>query len=128
MNTAKLEHCKELYELSGWEDTSYWHAEVYAVTEPTIAMWDVIDHRGGHGTYPAYDCGYLLRKLPREIDVDGDQVALDLCPMGDSDNWLAMYYSSNTLGETVEAETPEDALCLLAIKLLKEGTITREII
>jgi len=66
MYVASLELCKELYELSGWDDIEF--------------QWSSID--GKHweaavsvlfagATEVAYDLGYLLRKLPPVIQEDG---------------------------------------------------------
>jgi hypothetical protein len=63
MNVAALELCKELFELSGWDGTPYDHLvndDGENHTSPAIF---------GHSdsffvAYPAYDLGYLIRRLP----------------------------------------------------------------
>jgi hypothetical protein len=62
------------------------------------------------GDIPAYDLGYLLRKLPQPYSI--------------------MAYSTGRLvavqGEvTATADTPEDAAAKLAIELFKQGILTR---
>lgn len=96
MNVASLELCKELYELSGWK------------TE-TMSM-------GLHQNAPAYDLGYLLRKLPSD------------CPLAsDGETWSIAYIDEDGANrEYSNAMTPEDATCLLAIELFKSGVLTKE--
>ena len=67
MNTASLELCKELFELSGWDGTAYEHellnGKHYTRTLPVKEM----THFDQNTYIPAYDLGYLLRKLPPSI-------------------------------------------------------------
>ena len=56
MNIASLELCKELYELSGWDDNFLPH-EVYSTPIKTIHL-------------PVYSLGYLLRQFEQ---FKGDQ-------------------------------------------------------
>lgn len=65
MNVASPELCKELYELSSWE-TGIW----------LTPNGNVVDHDGGFTSdrdFPAYDLGYLLRKLPEEFELYYDE-------------------------------------------------------
>lgn len=102
MNVANLENCKRLYELSWWDDDDL----------------ERFDHHieGGSSTIdniPKYPLGYLLRKLKS-------------CSVMHFGNGK---YGANTGGILdslkllIEAETPEDATCLLAIKLFEEGIL-----
>jgi hypothetical protein len=73
MNVASLEPCKELYELSGWNDTEFWYAET--LNEPPH-NWTLGNNRltigmTGGRQLPAYDLGYLLRKLPTGHRMNG---------------------------------------------------------
>lgn len=104
-NVASLEHCKELYELSGWNPH------------------DLPDHPGSNGKLPyvpAYDLGYLLRKLPRTAITRIDQ--------NDFKNaeWVAdSFLLRDRKRKPVQfrADTPEDAAANLAIELFKQGVL-----
>lgn len=99
MNTASLELCKELYELSGWEGEE----DVYRQAEPGEEDENVV--------CPAYSAGYLLRKLPKDETTYGFKLG----------KWYAQYQAA-----PVFADTPEDALCKLAIELFKQGVLKKE--
>jgi hypothetical protein len=112
MNVASIENCKRLYKLSGWNKptdvtlpTTYYaeDGEVYGAES-----WNHEDF-----IFPAYDAGYLLRKL------DGFDVRLLY-----SNTW--MRWSAFADEQPELADTPEDALCLLAIQLLEQGILTKE--
>lgn len=109
MNTASLELCRELYELSGWT-TDEEHPDENMVKE-------------GHFSY---DLGYLLRKLPVTISRTGtlgsryEDVTLRRIK---KDVWIA-YYNGNRDGYG-QADTPENALCQLAIQLFKQGILKK---
>lgn len=122
MNTASLELCKELYELSGWEP-EYWKRNVVGVHDYLYAKMKV------ENSDPAYDLGYLLRKLPKRFaNKDGHYLAgysylsLRRIPttLTVEQSWKAMF------GKKYEAtaDTPEDAACKLAIELIKQKVIT----
>lgn len=99
INVASLELCRELYELSGWEDgyesTMDWHQPV----------------DGSRGA-PAYDLGYLLRKLP-------------LGELRNRDGLYSAWQNNSANVAPQYAETPEDAACKLAIELFKQGVLTK---
>lgn len=111
MNVASLELCKELYELSGWYDTSFvWSRNSLANRPLTFKPDAVFDDP------PAYDLGFLIRKMPR-------RVKLRTYSNGYAVQWQkngAVYRNQERM---FEAESPEDCLCMLAIFLLKEGII-----
>jgi hypothetical protein len=138
MNVASLELCKELYELSGWQ---YDEAGSY-IQDPEDEQntFHTTDGDGGYfrTVCPAYDLGYLLRKLPMRVDfpeelkIGGGMSSPEyfvLCQHIDtmSHYWDAYYQhedSDNWIEElSVQANTPEDAGCKLAIKLFELGII-----
>lgn len=55
MNTASLELCKELYELTGWRGTE--HIEIAENNRDTDDLPD-------EQSIPLYDLGYLFHRLP----------------------------------------------------------------
>lgn len=137
MNVASLELSKELYELSGWGATGniYWRD---TVSEPTVWFTDhahndpelqVFD---AENKLPAYDLGYLLRKLPDTIDLDDDaDRVLTLQPMRGlrgSGRWDASYDNVDKVQDSrldCFSDTPEDSAAMLAIELFKQGVLTR---
>lgn len=129
MNVASLELCKELYELSGWV-SSDWHKR----KNPTAGYKTgdkELDARYIKGC-PAYDLGYLLRKLPQMFNLYPDTIGEEFHTLtvsaGSTDHWDACYGDTNDpyMGLGFEAKTPEDALCLLAIELFKQGILQKE--
>lgn len=131
MYVASLELSKQLYEVSGWAETEFWHYNTGATG------WKVDT---GHaplpkGYYdnvekfvPAYDLGYLLRKLPKQLpDPDTGYESEDYLAIQCFSNSYSAWYVDAT-GEPVpdfteNADTPEDALAKLAIRLFKQGVL-----
>jgi hypothetical protein len=133
MTTANLELCRELYELSGWEDTP-WVYE-FELGHRGMKVVDIRDnsHWGGiaHHLFvtdpitkleprylPAYDLGYLLRKLAIS-----------------SERNIQLYYSVtgkvwkcqfNGYGSPKLADIPEDCAAKLCIELFKQNILTRK--
>lgn len=122
MNVASLELCRELYELSEWIETfNYWEYTdgipegVPYLSQPELerryGLWSTQELKK---RFPAYDCGYLLRKLP-DINLLRDVKRSE---------WMATApFRSKVLNEW--ADTPEDTLCKLAIALFKEGVLVK---
>lgn len=118
MNVASLELSKKLYELSGWDfgenktTSMHYIEQPFNENVPDLIIGHVIDG----GVHPAYDCGYLLRKLHEHLDELIPQAQGRWAARGDFDSLGVdhKYFYNNT---------PEDALCLLAIKLFEEGVL-----
>ena len=116
MNVTSLELCKELYELSGWDDP------------------DLTNYYEGTGIFPTavcplYHLGYLLRKL-QDNDLTvimrwnrdmGGRVA-----MKQWDKKWCIGTFDMPQGEYPVADTPEDAAAKLTIELFKQGILTRD--
>jgi hypothetical protein len=130
-NVASLELCKELLELSGWDDTK----QVWKYTEPMSTdikygvredgdkwCYSVQPHSmksynlNEVSVWSAYDSGYLLRKLPAEL-------LLTKLRNGDVRFQIKHHTAEKLYG--VLADTPEDALTQLAIQLFKSGELTK---
>ena len=135
MNVASQELCKELYEVSGWEDTYTTH-----ILSGKDVDYD-INRSATMGSllYPAYDLGYLVRKLPLTIEFDNEKweevygrslpsyffMARDLDTM---DNKWRVQYQGEDQEDVIEdtmfdADTPEDATAKLCIELFKQGIL-----
>lgn len=141
MNVASKELCQQLYELSEWNATSsvlqYW---VYQATLPSRQRrhkrdeWRLenimrINEDYGVGAItdtdsfiPAYDLGYLLRKLPPVVTLKSRA----------GNRWSAQCYRGRMTedGSGVEkvdvdftTDTPENAACKLLIELIKQKVI-----
>lgn len=125
MNVASLELCKELYDLSRWglERNSGFEGKYWVGTEQEGFNLRLMKGVPAYSsTYPAYDLGYLLRKLPQGC-----------CGLFQSKHtWVASY--TDLLGkhplrkpiQSKQADTPEDAACKLAIELFKQGVLVKE--
>lgn len=133
MNVASLDLCKELYELSGWDDTEYvWAQNFFLDGKPRI-KWDVqtnvqsLGYKPGANLIPAYDLGYLLRKLPKGVKLFRltDEIADELVPKDSrAAHWRIIYELDKHWW--LSADTPEDATCKLAIELIKQGILIKE--
>lgn len=75
--------------------------------------------------YPAYDLGYLLRKLPETME---RIYHLTLTRAGEGDySWRCGYVDGTFIeGPSIYADTPEDAACKLAIELFKQGVLRKD--
>jgi hypothetical protein len=109
MNVANFELCQELYELSGWLTGIDGFCYVSLAGESSgfevRPLTDVGDDRVR--ICPAYDLGYLLRKLPPGnvlTSVEG--------------KWIA-----SSSPKVTTAPTPEDAAAKLAIELFRQGIL-----
>lgn len=69
---------------------------------------------------PAYDLGYLLRKLKQGLKYGLDDIGIDLA----LDQWEARHKALGT-PTICEACTPEDAAAKLAVELFKQGILTK---
>lgn len=141
MTTATLDLCKELYELSGWECDWFWVGwsaqemdypddwnwrETHAEQQGFYSMDGSIEakFKQEDRLYPAYNLGYLLRKLPPFL-FSADNRASHLTICADQQEWIASYdYNDDELAENINfADTPENALCALAIELFKQKVL-----
>jgi hypothetical protein len=95
MNTAGLELCKQLYELSGWDDGGLFHEEAYI----------------SGATVPLYDLGYLLPKLP----------VFSQLRLG-TKGWCAYKHYADS--KVILSNEPEDAVCKLCCELIRQGVLT----
>lgn len=124
MNVANLELSRELYELSGWGDPDgeaplgeydLYFTQAMWCQESEKSDWELYtepsDHTiyGNNHIYPAYDLGFLLRKLPKLARLDRG-----------ARNWHCTVLMN---GFVAHADTPEDAACKLAIELWKQGVL-----
>lgn len=147
METAGQDLCEELYQLSGWQDSGYAHCLAdgdYAYVSEGDWTHEKFPafHKGGRNTmgmesqFPAYPLGYLLRKLPPDLELDDTKYKLTL-DCKSAQVWRASYCQAiehrkgrnlvqNWKYLAAEGNTPEDAACYLAIELFKQGVLTRE--
>lgn len=122
MNVASQELCWELYELSAWAETDLqWRFSYESKTSTRKGMtWHVArPHKGGLPPIPAYDLGYLLRKLP--LDSEGETPGVYWDQLENA--WAADY--GNEMRYRQHAANPEDATAKLAIELFKQGILKR---
>ncbi len=157
-NEASLSLSKELFELTGWEDTDlYWIGQMAWGTkkieydlfrgQPDDIGDSWFDYNEKNLCYvggveaetilddvddfcPAYDLGFLIRKLPAYIRKHQykyvfslDVSAVDNPTTIDDMGWSCSYTRGAYLYLSEKATTPEDCCCLLLIKLIKEKVI-----
>lgn len=109
--------CRELYELSGWSDlpAEQWHGYEAGTYDLPVRV----------GSTPAYDLGYLLRKLP-----EGTQLRRNKAEPRKRSNWRGEWvvgiYGHNYRGVYGAADTPEDAAVKLAVELFKQNILRKE--
>lgn len=126
-DVASLGLCKELYEVSGWTGTfNFWEqSDGVPSGEPYLIQPELMRRYGLWGTqevkkrWPAYDLGYLLRKLP-ERDKDIRNTVM-LGRATGNQGWSCIYRDFAGLGDT-----PEDAAAKLAIELFKQKILQKE--
>lgn len=132
MNVASLKLCKELYEISGWDSKTL---DVYAGDGfPGDAAKPRRVDSLGWSEIPAYDLGYLLRKLPGYLpkyERTTYQGPWTLCMVKSGNEYQFTYetvrkngYSDTMIHEY--SDTPEDAAAKIAIELFKQSTLKPE--
>lgn len=127
---ADLDLCKELYRLSLWSKNQFrydnfvdneWH-----LCE-TIAHWPVAGHEFDN-IIPAYDTGYLLRKLPPVIQDPYDKIFkyFQMWINGNSEvncGYVEPYAHDDKVSYYQQAYKVENALCKLSIELFKSEVL-----
>lgn len=131
MTTANLENCKKLYELSGWGNVGgeQDNPDYYWVQSLDGGRENYTCYGGGSipsdgGIYPAYDLGYLLRKL-EDAEHQGEAIQLNYCHHQDGSRNYCISIGKALKSLFEYADTPEDAACLLAIKLIEQGVLKK---
>lgn len=114
MNTASLDLCKRLYELSGWGGTVYgWH-------DTTLGQGKLPNYVAMSGylakEISAYDLGFLVRKLPT-----GYQLVISLTIIDKRVYYFEDYRTEERATESYD--NPEDAVASLCIKLFETGVL-----
>ena len=117
MHVARLDLCAKLFALTGWDDTYHrWSKDIYHKDV-------VIDTLAAGTTTPAYDLGYLLRKLPPQTRITKEFDASEHYPEKTPAFFRALYDTSDDLHFWQGANTPEDAACILALTLLERNLL-----
>jgi hypothetical protein len=127
MNTANLELCKELWKLSGWETDDWYDLDDSGRPFEHLATLEDIDLQDTGNEYiPAYDLGYLLRKLPKFVEYLAEPVKYRPL-LKIEDETYTIGYSFAGWKVFAEADTPEDAVCNLTIELFKQGILEKTV-
>lgn len=119
---ASLENSKRLYEVSGWDDEDLLHWQKRRGDDGTT-MYDLAIYESGF--CPAYSAGYLLRKLPPTIQGNIPASERPLVLQANNPMWFARYEDIDATEHQVMADTPENSLVLLAIKLFEDGILVK---
>lgn len=117
-NTASEELSRELYALTDWDNTNLFSDGSVWFTQDNLEAGDVDINDPDDNLTPMYELGYLLRKLPEAATVSKASKTYGAWIAGVTDIEHAL---ENPTFQ--EADTPEDALCKLAIELFKQGIL-----
>lgn len=116
MTVASKELCERLHELSGWETG----------TTGFCYSGDMLVFGWTNDSIPAYDLGFLLRKLPYKVkdEYQSWQYGHKLMPTA-STGWKIWFGEIGKDSEThfTSADTPEDAAAKLCIELIESGDL-----
>ena len=124
MNVASKQLSQELYELSGWNCVRDWYFAYHKAAgevEYDLKL-NADESKAGRDDFPAYDVGYLLRKLPGYSHVSH----IDEEHSRDGDTFYKASYQSHIRGQMIDGrgqESPEDAVAWLCIELFKQGIL-----
>lgn len=141
MNVASQELCEQLRRLSNWVNTDFTWVEIptwnHKFPKPANQVFydHICDTEHAKEIAPAYDLGYLMRKLPRHLVIK--RRIYHLCILNGNhldDFWVADYVTIGRLcwlheadeAKLTEAESIEDATCKLSIELFKRGILKQE--
>lgn len=122
MNVTSLELCKELHAISGWDSSiagGNWRwCQISPIQWEYLRLSDADAYQPSFkkewfAGIPAYDLGYILRKLPKS----------NLSAEYSSSDWRCETMSSDSRMIRTYADTPEDAAAKLAIELFKQGIL-----
>lgn len=119
MQVASKELSEELYGLSGWlEDHWFYTNRFNYPVEYDLRVANALQgcvFEPKKGDIPAYDAGFLLRKLPSTTRLSKY-----------AQNSFRTEHDRGDQGYfDVADDTPEDALCKLAIELFKAGILQK---
>lgn len=136
MNIASTELSRLLFESSGWDDTEEVIIKFSLSDEPICVSNDlessaklVLLSGKEEWRLPAYDMGYMMRKLPLALMVHNSLAFLGVFANGEEVvSYVAGYYVLRPKHEPTQfmqtkADSPEDALVKLAIRLFKSGML-----
>lgn len=130
-DTASKDLCQELFELSGWDDNELFYVKSFTRKDKwKNSIWEIESYESysnvmtkqeflESNVVPAYDLGYLLRKLGSEAPND---IALTSYTSDAGEiTWHIEVIDHDYLAGS--ADTPEDAVAKLCITLLKQDIL-----
>lgn len=120
MNVASLELCKELYELSEWDES---RDRYYPNKRPELQVGP-FQGKLPSTAVPAYTLGYLLRKLPNYIKETEQRIFMRSYRGNWGFGYAKLREENSHTNLYAEADTPENATAKLAIELHKQGVLT----
>jgi hypothetical protein len=127
MQVASLSLCKELFELSGWDDAKFGWSYYYDGNQRKgdMVFYRLYQSPSWSSDCPAYDLGFLLRKLPAIIPSEVAYESSCLHLMKSSTRYTFSYtHRKHKLNS--KSDTPEDAAAKLCIELFKQSILIKE--
>lgn len=128
MDVARLELCMDLCEASSWVDCYWWHVyDKATIGDAEYQLFDMEDaekfikNHPDCAMAPAYDAGFLARKLESANNLKIRKYIIG----GTRIQWSAqtrIYIGvDNRIFVEQYADRPEDALCMLVLKMFEHG-------
>jgi hypothetical protein len=115
-----------LYNLTGWEGTffNYWKSHVGSGEQWVLSWYGNVETRELKERIPAYDLTYLLDKLPKTIEHEGNEYFLTIGGSTQDNGWQLDYRDTDD-GQyhAEEAETLAECAGLMAGHLVSNGLL-----
>lgn len=108
-DAADFKHCEKLYKLSGWRTGSWYGLPLHYGKDEKVA---------------AYDCDFILNRLPPWINFEGNYYNFSLHTS--HDQWYASYGGTKRVAGIPNkmGKTPANALVRLAIAMFEGGLLS----
>lgn len=114
MHFANVELCKKLFAVSGWDDTSFRYV---GGSRSKIELLPR-DERVTKPDVPAYDLGYLVRRLPYPVSVTANK-------RGFVTTAAMMRHRPPFFNYLARDDSPENSTVDVLLEMFKQGVLTR---
>lgn len=114
MHFAEVELCRKLYDVSGWDDTSF----KYVGGSRDNIQLRPRNKRITAPDVPAYDLGYLVRRLPYPVSVTANQ-------KGFVTTAAMMRHRPPFFNYLARDASPENSTVDVLLEMFKQNVLTR---